>query len=511
MAKVEDYSNSTNIRGKDWIFNCLWAAAGDPKVAKCSISIPVTFIFRNGQPLKALCTDPLSRTVTRLNLENTVYERELGENILLGESNKYLRVFRKILLEYSKQNKFDIFQSKPNEDTKICTVFYTDGEQEDIDIKTFDTLIRNESWRLQLLIVQGFIPPLSVQKGYYYDRSRVRSLIQSDAAVASDKFTKALSVFVEKAYTFSSDTMLESIGSTFKDTKEVKLKVKEMVCSFILDSNNKIQFQVCDSTVVEIAGARQQIEDYLLKEKVSREASAAETVSLELLKLLRHAKRRGLSLYDSFQHFDTYLSGYIDTDMLIDGLARLGIGVTYPVAESLLQLISGIGSGFITMDDYARYLSRAEDIESFEASFENSIPIDESDSNSMKSKSMRNKKTKQPSNSYLPDEIVTEDHLLPIKLSQKSISSLDSDYSSVVLDSKLDESSYRVATAKPPSTAHRRNEGFLSGGQTGTVFGTDPYKPRTSSAVNDPDINSLSSQRKKRALKEIRKAQEVFY
>jgi hypothetical protein len=203
MAKVEDYSNSTNIKGKDWIFNCLWAAAGDPKVAKCSISIPVTFIFRNGQPLKALCTDPSSRTVTRLNLENTLYDRELGENILLGESNKYLRVVRKILLEYSKQNKFDIFQSKPNEDTKICTVFYTDGEQEDIDIKTFDTLIRNRMQQESFGLVSAYPGTSIYAKAFSCSPSSKQA-----TAAASPRTIEFLVLFKSNALHGNSDSSL---------------------------------------------------------------------------------------------------------------------------------------------------------------------------------------------------------------------------------------------------------------------------------------------------------------
>jgi len=82
------------------------------------------------------------------------------------------------------------------------------------------------------------------------------------------------------------------------------------------------------------------MEDYMVKEKAGREASAAESVrafswiaafwfppnnlnnhqvSVELLRLLRHAGRRGLAPIDSFRHFDTAGCGYIDADMLVDG------------------------------------------------------------------------------------------------------------------------------------------------------------------------------------------------
>jgi hypothetical protein len=122
-------------------------------------------------------------------------------------------------------------------------------------------------------------------------------------------------------------TMLDDIGAKVRDLKEVKLKVKEMLCNFVLDPKNRVICTVCESAMVEIFGARQQVEDYMHKEKVSRESSAADSVTRELQKLLRHAARRGLPPIESFRHFDRSECGYVDADMLLDGLARLGIGV----------------------------------------------------------------------------------------------------------------------------------------------------------------------------------------
>ena len=119
---------------------------------------------------------------------------------------------------------------------------------------------------------------------------------------------------------------MDDIGASLKDQKEVKLKVQEMICNFVLDAKNRVICTVCESAMVEIFGARQEIEDYLHKEKVSRQSSAADSVSLELQKLLRHAARRGLPPIESFRHFDRTSCGYVDADMLLDGLARLGIG-----------------------------------------------------------------------------------------------------------------------------------------------------------------------------------------
>lgn len=172
--------------------------------SRCPITIPLTFIFREGQPVKALATDPSTRVVDRVSMEGYTFEREAGDgNDLRGEHNRYLRILRKMLFEYSRENEYDKVQES-GEKMMLCTVYYADGEKEHIDVYTFDILIRNDSWRQQVLIVQGFVPAISVQQGTFYDKPKVRSLLESERAVAADKYTAAMSKFVEKAYTFSS-------------------------------------------------------------------------------------------------------------------------------------------------------------------------------------------------------------------------------------------------------------------------------------------------------------------
>jgi hypothetical protein len=145
-------------------------------------------------------------------LEGYTYEREAGESGLRGEHNKYLRVVRKILCEYSKENGYDKVQ-EGGEKMNLCTAYYTDGEKEVIDLYTFDVLIRNDGWRQQLLMLQGFIPSLSVQQGSYFDKPKVRSLLQSERAIAADKLTAAMAKFIEKAYTFSSGKICNAFFS----------------------------------------------------------------------------------------------------------------------------------------------------------------------------------------------------------------------------------------------------------------------------------------------------------
>lgn len=127
----------------------------------------MTFIFRNGQPLKGLETDITKGNpfVSRISSnESSVLERELGDNGLSGERNKYLRNFRKSIVRYSSESnylkvqEFDSQSADQENEPKVCTVFYADGDIEDLDLRALDILIRNDSWRKQVLIVQGYVP-----------------------------------------------------------------------------------------------------------------------------------------------------------------------------------------------------------------------------------------------------------------------------------------------------------------------------------------------------------------
>lgn len=112
---------------------------------------------------------------------------------------------------------------------------------------------------------------------------------------------------------------------------------------------------------------QREVEEYIAKERSGRELTAAQSVVRDLRALLSHADRRGLPPEESYAHFDPQGNGFINTDLLIDGLARLGIGATYPVAQSVLQLIGGLGSTFLSYMDFHRFVSVPADVVLFGA------------------------------------------------------------------------------------------------------------------------------------------------
>jgi len=182
---------------------------------------------------------------------------------------------------------------------------------------------------------------------------------------AADNFTRAIAKYAERAYLVGADAMMDN-AQRGPNAKAISLKVMNMQCQFALDPHDDVIFLYSDYTAVEIDNGRKEVEDYMQKEKNGRQVSAAQSVSRELLTLLHHAEKRGSTLEASFGHFDVAGNGFIDTDLLIDGLARLGIGVTYPVGEAVLEIIGGIGSSFVSMSEFGQFLERPPDIQVFD-------------------------------------------------------------------------------------------------------------------------------------------------
>lgn len=112
---------ATSIRGKDWVFNALWAAAssdqqdGSSSMPPCVLNIPFTTIFKDGQPHKALQTDPTSGKLVKISLERVQIDRLEPDYGFKGTSFRQLRAFRKLLSDFSSRYRYLEFQEEANE------------------------------------------------------------------------------------------------------------------------------------------------------------------------------------------------------------------------------------------------------------------------------------------------------------------------------------------------------------------------------------------------------------
>lgn len=111
----------TAVRGKDWVFNAFWVACGESNAPKCSISIPITSIFRDGKPFKTLGTDEAG-LVKRIMLEDIAMERSDNERSFRGYAVKTIRALRKLLLEYSLGAGYMQVQEEIGQEPFICNV-----------------------------------------------------------------------------------------------------------------------------------------------------------------------------------------------------------------------------------------------------------------------------------------------------------------------------------------------------------------------------------------------------
>lgn len=144
-----DVSNLTAIRGKDWIFNALWAACGEAQVPRyallrcafiicgfsllfcfrCSMNIPITFIFNNGQPFKCLETNTNNGYIVRVSLDESsepLTSSASFSSSLRGENFRLLFQCRELLGRFSRINEYDTHQPNIN-DPFICTVSFQDS------------------------------------------------------------------------------------------------------------------------------------------------------------------------------------------------------------------------------------------------------------------------------------------------------------------------------------------------------------------------------------------------
>ena len=181
----------TSIRGKDWVFQALWAAcpatsmslvtdSAQPSPSTCFLNIPVTILFKDGLPNKTLMTDDPTGRIKRIYLEkiefDRVYDQHTTGRASIGSKEYTFRAMRKVLNDFSVQNQYHLHQSHENvnkEEPYIAKVIYSDEQIELLNSKTLEILLRNEAWRLQVMMIQGYVPTLSINSGMYSQKPHV--------------------------------------------------------------------------------------------------------------------------------------------------------------------------------------------------------------------------------------------------------------------------------------------------------------------------------------------------
>jgi hypothetical protein len=171
----------TSIRGKDWVFQALWASCSsgeDVSMHSCLLNIPVTVLFKDGQPTKVLTTDVLSGRLRRIYLDKIIIDRvkeRKQRGTAANTQSQSLRAMLSVLLDYSISNHYDRMQDdyENKEEPLVAKVTYADDQVETLNSKTLEILLRNEAWRMQIVMIQGYVPTISVQSGIYSQKPQV--------------------------------------------------------------------------------------------------------------------------------------------------------------------------------------------------------------------------------------------------------------------------------------------------------------------------------------------------
>jgi hypothetical protein len=142
---------------------------------RCNVVIPLTILFREGTPYKGL--DFNSGSIRRVNLDElSDVHRVYDSRKISGATNALIRIVRSLLIDFARSSgyaeEFCDFEDV-DEESLICSAVYVDGEREHLSLRKFDLLVRNESWRRQVMFLQGYVPMSSTQTGFFGSQKKV--------------------------------------------------------------------------------------------------------------------------------------------------------------------------------------------------------------------------------------------------------------------------------------------------------------------------------------------------
>jgi hypothetical protein len=182
-------------RGRDWLYNTLWDAVGEARgsvremAVRCSVNIPVTLLFKDGEPHKALSMDSSDRFIQRVSLQDKdaseleIRDPEQADYANTINPERQVKRYRTLLLDYQSRFRYDRYQTQ-NAEPFICTATYIDGEREHLTLQKLDILMNNDVWRNQLIMLQGYVPAIKSISGIFErDKQKVGNISLSFVSI----------------------------------------------------------------------------------------------------------------------------------------------------------------------------------------------------------------------------------------------------------------------------------------------------------------------------------------
>ncbi|GMH66094.1 hypothetical protein TL16_g04355 [Triparma laevis f. inornata] len=333
----------------DWIFRSLHSVTGR-RQNSITINMPDTVLFANGEPVKWLTTLADGRVARQIIAGDRGYKgtrhvrsKAIKQNEMLTQEQ--IKTIHDSFFKF--RSKFSDF-SDPST-SPLCIAWYNDGKKELLQSQTLLMLMKHREWRVQVTALQIYIKAKREGKGHYDQVHQIRLGADdiSDRNAALDIVTKSLATYAEKAYAINpnetDDDGTQSIA-TPPTMPTSNLKVDTMDAEFIFDEQENLWFSHLSNVMVQVVHAKRERNMEMKRLEETKLIEASSVVAKELKRLLRMGSSRGVSVQSSFEHFDAQGVGYADTNNLIEGLARLGIGISYPAAEILMSMIGTASS-----------------------------------------------------------------------------------------------------------------------------------------------------------------------
>lgn len=347
MADLVDLERREDWR---WFFDQLLLATRRVE-EPCQLNLPDTIMFRDGQPVSWLATNADGYIVERQFPPRTRVQEGMSIRDVRLEAVRFAFIeFRGLPVESMRGEQFG--------DVPLMTVFYKDGKNQVLDVRSFDQLRTHTLWLEQVMAVQAFSIVDTFHTGYY----AVTPLTRVELESQMNPYAKKLGRYLEAAS--RTDDAFDHKAMIGHTPKTERLRIIRMVARFMVDDVGKLWVTHLESVTTR----RDPPEPRIAKRDKAAETEtdaltrvAADEAERDLRDLMRHAVERGLDFTRCFAHFDPAGLGMVTANDFIGSLKLLGIDVHPAAAKALVRRIPRNLAGLIGIEQFRIWLSTGPD------------------------------------------------------------------------------------------------------------------------------------------------------
>ena len=309
-----------------WVFDSLYRAVKHD-TAPASVCVPDTVLFNRGQPNKWIGTDEEGHLVNKYFPPMNPTE---------DSASMVQHRLRAIRFAFFQFRRFPTSQAD-RAVAPLCTVVYQDGKMQVLDVQTFDQLSGHALWLVQVMALQAYVVTDVQYRATYTPERGVK--VAEGTGPGLEPVVMELVESIHTTYTTRHFHAKEAYGQPRVRPRLLVLRCKAV---FKRDMDGKLWLTHCE----ELATRRTESEKPVFRRDRAAEKwadaevkAAADGAERELRQLLRHALERGISLKESFKHFDVAGIGVIHPKDFATGLKLLNIDLHPAAAHALAARI----------------------------------------------------------------------------------------------------------------------------------------------------------------------------